>query len=67
MGDHNGGMFSIRFTTFSISTNRIFRAALRLVRCLVGASALHPDIMCATLSGQLPYSCLVPFVELRRE
>ena len=51
VGEYHGGACSIRSKSFSNSKNRIFRAALCLVRYLVGTSALHPDVMCATLSG----------------
>ena len=53
---YHGGACSIRSRSLSKSKKRIFRVALCLVRYLVGASVLHPKVMCATLSGHLPQS-----------
>ena len=79
MGEYHGRARFIRSKSLSNSKSRIFRAAFCLVRYLGGASALHPEVMCATHSRHLPHDrrtprfnwslrpCLVLVVELGRQ
>ena len=51
VGEYHGGTLSIRSRSSRSSKNKILRAPLCLATYLVCASALHPAITCATLSG----------------